>query len=211
VTTGRRPVVQGWLGAFFAVVLVLGADAAFRVEAWVIAAVLSLAAAACAAAMTHALVAARAGAGAENRGWERVSREVERARRTNGSLVVARFPLALASPRPAWGLAEQAERSLRGSDAIWVEGRSVILLLAGARRDDATSGIERVSTRFDGLLAAAPLVAAFPEDTLTFGGLVDALHPGRRRQSRHATVIDLRGHDENRSPVGLEAQSQAPA
>ena len=54
--------------------------------------------------------------------WERVRREIERARRHNGSLVLVRLPLS-----PATGsvraVAEQVEFLLRATDYVWVEDR----------------------------------------------------------------------------------------
>jgi hypothetical protein len=111
--------------------------------------------------------------------WERVRREIERARRHNGSLVLVRLPLS-----PATGsvraVAEQVEFLLRATDYVWVEDRSVLLLLADAERDSAHIAIERVVASLDGRATETPIIAAFPEDELTLGGLVDRLYPPRR-------------------------------
>lgn len=112
--------------------------------------------------------------------WERVRREIERSRRHNSSLVVARLPLQSAPTGAVRHAADHAEMLLRGNDAVWVEDGSLFLLLADTDRESAHNGIDRVVDELEDMPTAEPVVASFPEDVLTLGGLMDQLYPPRR-------------------------------
>jgi hypothetical protein len=158
----------------------LAADAAFRTSRWDVGAVLSvlvIVTVGTAARRTAAAVGAARGA---PQGWDRVRLEIDRARRQGGSLVVVRFSLATSpSLRSAWSLAQRAEQSLRGTDAVWCETRSLVLMLPGTDRDSAQAGIGRVVNGLDAQLSGAPVVVSFPEDVLTLGAMMDLVHPPR--------------------------------
>jgi hypothetical protein len=145
---------------------------------------------------------------AQDRGWERVRFEIDRARRRRSPLVVARLPLATRSPRAARALATRAGQLVRGSDAVWVEDRSMFVLMTDADRDSAKPGIDRVVAGLGGMLSVAPLVASFPADALTLGGLVAELHPRRRVTRKKAAAVV----DEHRPSLVVEAvEDQATA
>ena len=112
--------------------------------------------------------------------WDRVRAEIERSRRQNSSLVVARVPLQRSPVAEAEAGARRAGGVLRGSDAVWAEDRSIFLMLADTDRHSAFVGINRVVDELDEAQLEAPLVASFPEDVLTLGGLIDQLYPPRR-------------------------------
>ncbi|MGA8210901.1 MAG: hypothetical protein WB441_02375 [Nocardioidaceae bacterium] len=116
-------------------------------------------------------------------GWERLRQEIERARRHNSSLVVARLPITATPEASASSLVRRATASLRGVDHAWVEGRSLYVMLAGADRQSAQHGVRRVVSVADGLLSGTPMLAALPGDVLTMGALLDQLHPTDRSQS----------------------------
>ena len=111
--------------------------------------------------------------------WDLVRNEIERARRRNTSLVVTRFPLQRTVTDDPQGVADEAGLVLRGSDSVWVEGRSILILLADADRDSAQHGVDRVLERLDGFVTEG-VAAAFPGDEVTLGGLYDRLYPKRR-------------------------------
>ena len=125
------------------------------------------------------LLSAWTAAGETVPAWERVRREIERARRLNSSLVVARLPLTPSGTTEVHSIADRAEVLLRDSDAVWVEDRSILMLLADSDRDSAQNGIDRVVEELADPLDG-PIVASFPEDELTLGGLIDRLYPPRR-------------------------------
>jgi hypothetical protein len=160
-----------------AVALAAGAGVLLDGGSWAAAAGVGAVAVGCAVSALRRLTAA--GGGTAVPAWDRVRSEIERARRLNSSLVVARLPLrgsGADDPRP---LADQAASTLRGSDSVWVEGRSILVLLADADRDSAQHGIDRVLTRLGGSVVDS-VAAAFPGDEVTLGGLVDRLYPPRR-------------------------------
>lgn len=112
--------------------------------------------------------------------WERVRLEIERARRYDSSLVVARLPLSSSSTSDLRAALERIEIVLRDTDAVWMEDRSLFLLLTGADRESAEIGMQRVTDELSDVPVHTPQVVAFPGDVLTLGGLVDELFPPRR-------------------------------
>lgn len=111
--------------------------------------------------------------------WEQVRREIERARRHNRSLVVARLTLEPAGMDNPYPIAEQAEYMLRATDSVWVENRSILLLLSEVDRHSAQVVVDRLVESLTGLVTES-ILASFPEDELTLGGLMDRLYPSRR-------------------------------
>ncbi len=167
----------GWLvGAF--VLAVLAGDTAHR-GAWGVASGLAVLGVALAIAGVGGLIRSL-GAQQSIAPWDRVRAEIERSRRQNSSLVVARVPMQRSPVASAEAGARRAGVVLRGSDAVWAEDRSIFLLLADTDRHSAFVGINRVVDELDESQVEAPLVASFPEDVLTLGGLIDQLYPPRR-------------------------------
>jgi hypothetical protein len=111
--------------------------------------------------------------------WDRVRTEIERARRLNSSLVVARLPVRSSAAASMRDLADHTETVLRGGDSVWIEGRSIMVLLTDADREAAQHAVDRVVRRLDDTVTDS-VTAAFPGDVLTLGGLFDLLYPPRR-------------------------------
>lgn len=173
----HHPAARSWSAAVAvgAVALASGAGVVAGRGSWVAGIAMAGLAACLLAVALHRLTASSSGGVVP--AWDRVRDEIERARRLNSSLVVAR--LRLAPPVQPQPVADRVEQVLRGSDSVWVEGRSILVLLADADRGAAQHGIDRALRTVDDAVAET-LTAAFPGDEVTLGGLMDRLYPPRR-------------------------------
>jgi hypothetical protein len=106
---------------------------------------------------------------------QELQRELYRSRRYNR-------PFTLISlPRPSNGGFEALVGLVRSIDRVWTENGSVYLLLPEANRAMGEALLERLE-RHDqvGLRRAEARLAAFPEDGLTTGALLEAVHSKKR-------------------------------
>ncbi len=149
--------------------------------------------------------------------WERVRSEIERARRHNRSLVVARLPLVPSEGENARALADMAESVLRVGDTAWGENRSVLLLLVETDGQAAEAVIDRVARTLDGRVKER-IVATFPEEVLTLGALVDRLYPSRRMRALRGGVSQSAGApvpvvtvDTERQVLSVDAERESTA
>ena len=149
--------------------------------------------------------------------WERVRTEIERARRHNRSLVVARLPLMPSEGENARALADQAESVLRVGDTAWAENRSILLLLVETDGQAAEASIDRVVRTLDGRVKER-IVATFPEDVLTLGALVDRLYPSRRMRALRGGASQSAGApvpvvtvDTDRQVLTVDAERESTA
>ena len=117
----------------------------------------------------------------EKQGYLRhVSWELERARRHNRPLVLARVVL---SSRPdkvtARQWAEEVRSRLRATDVAWIERDGLTLLLPEGSRSQARFAIARVTAALRHRANPQPArIAVFPDDEITLAGLLDAIaHP----------------------------------
>ncbi len=205
-TTKSSVTHWAWLAFAMAGALGVSADAAFRAAKWGLGAGLG------ALAVIALTFAARRVTGAEyaasrgNAGWDQVRLEIDRARRYDSPVTLARFPLAGSSARTRWSVADRAERVLRGSDAAWLEARSLFMLMPGEDAESAQVALDRVAEALDVDLTGAPVVASFPSDVLTLGALIDALHPPHRARSAAPVHITTQQPRPVTSGLTLEAE-----
>lgn len=111
-------------------------------------------------------------------GWAEFRREMRRARRGVRALTILRIPMGDAS-----GDDDELEaRSgalgshLRLVDRTWVDDGSVYVLLPESPRPAADALLGRVRAHIPGLLPDDVRVATFPDDGLTSGAIIAAVH-----------------------------------
>jgi hypothetical protein len=113
-------------------------------------------------------------------GWAEFRREMRRARRGVRSLTLVRIPsssasLAGAAPDLAtWS--RQLSQHMRLVDRAWVDDGSLYVLLPESPRAAADVLLERVRSAAPGLLSSDLRVATFPDDGLTSGAIIAAVH-----------------------------------
>ncbi len=113
-------------------------------------------------------------------GWSEFRRELRRSRRGERSLTLMR----IAGPDTASGadldlLTTRSQRlagHLRLVDRTWVDDGSIYAMLPESPQEAAIVMLERVRAMDPGLLPSDIRVATFPEDGLTSGALIAAVH-----------------------------------
>lgn len=131
-------------------------------------------------------------------GWAEFRRELRRTRRAARPMTVLRIP---ASAPPA-GIdpdlltmrAQHLAGELRLIDRIWVDDGSLYVLLPESQREAAAAVIGRIAARRPDLLSSDLQMATFPDDGLTSGALISAIHGSATRHVPtpiRATVIDV--------------------
>ena len=118
-------------------------------------------------------------------GLDALRSELDRARRHRRSFAMARFGLADPAPTSevsdtaSDGIAEATVRligaSLRITDHVWLDGRDAVILLPESDRATAEAFAERVRATAPDRFVGRTGIAAFPDDGLTSGALLDAL------------------------------------
>ena len=113
-------------------------------------------------------------------GWTDFRREMRRARRGVRSLTLVRIPSSSAGlPGAAPDLAtwsRQLSQHMRLVDRAWVDEGSLYVLLPESARAAADVLLERVRSAAPGLLSSDLRVATFPDDGLTSGAIIAAVH-----------------------------------
>jgi hypothetical protein len=131
-------------------------------------------------------------------------RELERGRRYCRTFALVRVPLpSVRGGRRGWlGRRDHPDDPIalvRSTDIAWKGDGVLYLLLPETDRSEAERCVKRLSTRIEVLPAAAATVV-FPDDGVTAGGLLDALHQegGDPTIGRWAGVwVERRLHDEH--------------
>jgi hypothetical protein len=111
-------------------------------------------------------------------GWAEFRREMRRARRGVKALTILRVPYTDRSLDDA-SLAARSEAvgsHLRLVDRTWVDDGSIYVLLPESPRQAAESLLTRVRSAAPELLPADVRVATFPDDGLTSGAIIAAVH-----------------------------------
>jgi hypothetical protein len=119
----------------------------------------------------------RAVESAREAGWAEFRRELRRSRRASRSMTLLRIPGDASSD--ATSLATRAHRlagHLRLVDRVWVDDGSCYVLLPESTRDAAATLLQRIGASEPTLVAAEVRAATFPEDGLTSGAIISALH-----------------------------------
>lgn len=149
---------------------------------------------AAAARITKALAGSRNGRGGDGNPWEEVGRELDRARRYGREFALVRIP----APVPRNGSrrtdadsdAAHLSSFVRTVDRVWTGGGATYALLPETGRAGAEALLARVARHPFHLLAREGVrTAAFPEDGVTSGALIEALE-GRRSGDRQTSHRD---------------------
>lgn len=107
-----------------------------------------------------------------------LNRELERSRRLEQPVSVARLPLVEGGSAGAAGtyLARSVQASLRTIDDTLADGDSIYLVLPGTDRDHAEVCVQRVAEARPGLFRDADVrLSTFPDDGVTVAGLLQIL------------------------------------
>jgi 4-amino-4-deoxy-L-arabinose transferase-like glycosyltransferase len=111
-------------------------------------------------------------------GWAEFRREMRRSRRGVKALTILRIPMADPSTDEsmlaAWS--ESVAAQLRLVDRTWVDDGSVYVLLPESSRPAADALLARVRSSAPVLLPPEVRVATFPDDGLTSGAIIAAVH-----------------------------------
>lgn len=109
--------------------------------------------------------------------WTEFRRELRRARRHRRALTLMRIPgkngAASTSTRD---LSDRIGARLRLIDRAWVHDGSIYVMLPESSRAAASVAAERLMTLDPGLALDEVRVASFPDDGLTSGALIAAVH-----------------------------------
>lgn len=114
-------------------------------------------------------------------GWAEFRRELRRSRRSGRPMTLLRTRGAV-TPDPAQaaddpdGRAREFHQHLRLVDRTWVDDGSVYILLPETSRAAADSLVSRLLTLAPELLPGDVRLATFPDDGLTSGALISAVH-----------------------------------
>jgi hypothetical protein len=113
-------------------------------------------------------------------GWAEFRRELRRSRRSTRPMTLMRTlspltPAVLADDDPD-GRSRKLHGHLRLVDRTWVDDGAVYILLPETSRTGADSLLSRLSTVAPELLPGDVRVATFPDDGLTSGALISAVH-----------------------------------
>jgi hypothetical protein len=145
-------------------------------------------------------------------GWAEFRREMRRARRGVKALTILRVPMADASVDQA----ELEDRSgalashLRLVDRTWVDDGSIYVLLPESPKPAADALLARVRVHVPGLLPDDVRVATFPDDGLTSGAIIAAVHGAALEEvpiPLRASVADPIEATDDEVVAGTAAQS----
>jgi hypothetical protein len=123
-------------------------------------------------------------AGSDDAGWTEFRRELRRARRGGRPLTVLRIAgdeLPTDGPDGPSVLGTRSRRlglHLRLVDRTWVDDGSIYVLLPESPRAAANALIGRIRAESPGQLPERVRIATFPDNGLTSGALIAALHDG---------------------------------
>lgn len=113
-------------------------------------------------------------------GWAEFRRELRRSRRSTRPMTLVRSPApVVADAAPAddpEGRSRRLHEHLRLVDRTWVDDGSVYILLPETSRPAADLLVARLSTVAPELLPSDVRMATFPDDGLTSGALISAVH-----------------------------------
>lgn len=118
-------------------------------------------------------------ASADDTAWTEFRRELRRARRSGRPLTLLRIPIPERTSADAPGgatLVRAIAAELRLIDRTWVDGDSIYLMLPESSRSAATVVVDRLAATPAMAAVAAAHLATFPEDGLTSGALLAAVH-----------------------------------
>ena len=114
--------------------------------------------------------------------------ELDRARRHRRTFAMARLELAAAEPAGSGsteisrgtsaGTIGLIAASLRITDRVWLDDGDAVVLLPESDRSTAEAFAERLRSATPNLFSPRWAIAAFPDDGLTSGALLDALERG---------------------------------
>jgi hypothetical protein len=145
-------------------------------------------------------------------GWAEFRRELRRSRRSVRPMTLLRLPGAV---RPeAAEMADLAARSrrlhehLRLVDRTWVDDGSVYVLLPESPRAAADALLGRLRSVAPDLVAQEVRMATFPDDGLTSGALISAVHGASL--SEVPTPIRAALAEDDVEPFGLEDAQPLP-
>ena len=139
-------------------------------------------------------------------GWAEFRRELRRSRRSVKSMTLLRLrgpadpEAAAAADLP--GLSRRLHEHLRLVDRTWVDDGSVYVLLPESTRASADALLARLRTIAPELLVEDLRLATFPDDGLTSGALISAVHGAAL--SEEPTPIRAAVADEDGEPIELE-------
>lgn len=112
--------------------------------------------------------------------WTEFRRELRRARRHRRALTLVRIPHrgsdAAAASRDLRDLTDRIGAGLRLIDRAWVDNGNIYVMLPESSRADASVAVERLMTLDPNLSPDDVRVASFPDDGLTSGALIAAVH-----------------------------------
>ena len=110
-------------------------------------------------------------------GWAEFRREMRRSRRGVKALTVVRVPMSAdAGEDELEARSEALAAHLRLVDRTWVDDGSIYVLLPESPRTAAEALLTRVRSLSPALLPADVRTATFPDDGLTSGAIIAALH-----------------------------------
>ena len=110
-------------------------------------------------------------------GWSEFRREMRRSRRGVKTLTVLRVPMSENVEEPELEARSEALAAhLRLVDRSWVDDGSIYVLLPESPQAAAASLLARVRNVSPALLPADVRTATFPDDGLTSGAIIAALH-----------------------------------
>lgn len=111
--------------------------------------------------------------------WTEFRRELRRARRHRRALTLVRIPHRdsdAAASRDLRDLTDRIGAGLRLIDRAWVDNGNIYVMLPESSRAAASVAVERLMTLDSNLSADDVRVASFPDDGLTSGALIAAVH-----------------------------------
>lgn len=139
---------------------------------------------------------------------ERLALELERSRRHEQPLSVARLPLVERGEAGAAAqyLARSVQASLRTIDETIAEGDSIYLILPGTDRESAELCVQRVAESRPGLFTDSFIrYGTFPEDGVTVAGILQVLDGSAPAAAPH----DLPSLDRRRR-ISLDLRAEPP-
>ena len=145
-------------------------------------------------------------------GWAEFRRELRRSRRAVRSMTLLRLP-GPADPEAAIaadleGRSRRLHEHLRLVDRTWVDDGSIYVLLPESPRAAAESLLGRLRTLVPDVIAEDVRMATFPDDGLTSGALISAVHGASL--SEVPTPIRAALAEEGLEPDGLEEAPSLP-
>jgi hypothetical protein len=110
-------------------------------------------------------------------GWAEFRREMRRARRGVKALTILRVPFSRPLDESSLGARSEAVAAhLRLVDRTWVDDGSIYVLLPESPRPAADALLTRVRSVAPDLLPPDIRIATFPDDGLTSGAIIAAVH-----------------------------------